>query len=392
MLSLHDRRELRGLPLLDLGLAAGLLVASLGAILTGEVDEGPRAVTIPVAVVTCLAVALRTRATLPATVVLCAATGAQELLGDRGPATLMSLLITLVICYSLAAENDEGPAAVGLTLLLLTNFFVQWHQHGSDYAFDTMVLGGIWLLGRAARSLRSRASYAEQHQQDLAALAVAQERARIARELHDVVAHALSVIAVQADAAEAAIHRDPARAVEPMRAIRDSARRALSDMRALLHVLRAEGTDSTEEHERRPTRGVGDLDELVEGMRDAGLPVRVSIRVRPDLPPGTGLAVYRIAQEALTNVLKHAGPAASVLDIEDDGRMVRIVVRNTAGSAPHHGSPGSGHGLLGVRERVLAAGGTVRAGPTPEGGFELTATLRVDGSDAPAAVDGATQP
>lgn len=371
---------MRGVPVLDLGLSSVLLVASLGSILTGEVHEGPAGVTLPVAVVSSLVLVLRTRAAIVATLVVCVAETVQTLVAGESPGTLMALVITLVLAYSLAAEHDEGLATAGLALLLATNFFQEWHGHGTDYPFITLELGGAWLLGRAARTLRARATYAEQHQRDLARLAVSEERTRIARELHDVVAHALSVIAVQADAAEAALRKDPVRAADPLRAIRGSAREALSDMRQLLHVLRLDDADADPADARRPARGLEDLHQLVAGLREAGLPVEASWETHRDLPAGTELAVYRIAQEGLTNVLKHAGPVPTSLRVEDDDRGVRVVVRNAAGDGRRGAALSSGQGLIGVRERVLAAGGRLHAGPTPDGGFELVAELCRDGS------------
>lgn len=131
----HGRREVRGIPILDLALAAVLLFTSLGAILTGEVHEGAETVTIPVAIISSLAMVLRTRATIVATFVVCAAQLFQALLGSNYPGTIMALAIMLILSYSLAAERDEGPAAAGLALLLLTSFFEEWHQGGVTTRF-----------------------------------------------------------------------------------------------------------------------------------------------------------------------------------------------------------------------------------------------------------------
>jgi signal transduction histidine kinase len=298
----------------------------------------------------------------------------QALWGSESPGTLMALVIILVIAYSLGAEAEEPVAALGLGLMLAALFTTEWLDNGSDYAFIAIELGGAWLLGRAARSWRSRATYAEQHQRDLALLAVAEERTRIARELHDVVAHGLSVIAVQSDAAEAALGRDPALAGPPLRAIRASARDALTDMRQLLHVLRTDDVG-----ERAPARGLDDLPDLVEAARLAGLPLDSEIRVESVLPAGLSLAVYRIAQEGLTNVRKHAGAVRTCLEVvADAGRVIVRVVNDPPAVAPVT-DLSTGHGLLGARERALAAGGTFRAGPTAHGGFELVAELPVEG-------------
>jgi signal transduction histidine kinase len=364
------------LPSLDVVLALVLLVSWLGAILTREVVEGSRLVTVPVAVGCCVAVAIRSRVPLPAALALAIAELVQALAGDQSPSTIMALVATLVLAYSVAAGCEEGAASLGLAAVLGSNLLQEWRDHGTDYAFVTIEIGGAWLLGRAARHWRTRATHAEQHQRDLARLAVAEERARIARELHDVVAHGLSVIAVQADAAEAALEREPERAVAPMRAIRSSARNALVDMRQLLHVLRTEH----DEDARDPAHRLSDLDELVAGMRHSGLPVEADIRVSGGVPAGLELAAFRIAQEGLTNARKHAGAVPTRLLVHADDREVRVEVRNgpPAGDAPTPDlALSTGHGLLGVRERVLAAGGAVDAGPTPDGGFALVARMPV---------------
>jgi signal transduction histidine kinase len=361
-------RIIGGVPVLDVALATVLLVASVGGLVTGEVDETPLAVTLPVAVVSSLSVLGRSRAPLLAVVLTSVATLVQAIGTGAAPGSLMSLVIVLVLAFSVGAECEEGRAAIGIGVLGTALCIGEWVDHGSDYAFIVIMLGGAWLVGRATRTLRERATFAEQHQRDLARLAVADERTRIARELHDVVAHGLSVIAVQADAAEAALAKEPSRAAEPLDAIRASAREALDDMRQLLHVLRSE-QDTTE---RSPARGLADLGPLVTGLRDAGLPLEADVRVTGPLPAGVELAVFRIAQEGLTNVVKHAGTVPTRLVVEPAGDGIQVTVRNTTGRrtiAP----PASGHGLHGARERVEAAGGDLRAGRTADGGFELLA-------------------
>ncbi len=375
-------RPLRGQSAANLVLALLLGVASTGSILTGEVVEGPVWLTLPVALACAAAVAMRTTWPIWAAATVALAGLAQALGGTESPGTLMALVATLLVVYSAGAEREEGAAAVGLALVLGSSLVQEWLDHGSDYAFITIEIAGVWLLGRAARSWRSRATYAEQHQRDLARLAVAEERTRIARDLHDVVAHSLSVIAVQADAAEAALQRDPTRAAEPLRAIRSSARDALTDMRQMLHLLRAEDTDAPAD--RAPARSVSDLTQLVDGMAEAGLQIQTEIRLPDDLPAGLGLAVYRIAQEGLTNVRRHAGPVRTRLVVVDQGHQVRVEISNEApATVPARAvdtDSSTGHGLIGARERALAVGGTLQAGTTESGGFTLVAHLPLNGS------------
>ncbi|CCH77285.1 putative Histidine kinase [Nostocoides japonicum T1-X7] len=382
-------RALGRLPVADAALAVALCVLAVGGLATGQVDETPLAVTVPIAAVSTLAMALRTRFPVPVAAVVTVLAVAQAVLTGAESNTLWALVVFLVSSYTVAAECDEGWALVGLALVLGGQFLCEWLDHGSDYPFDTLVFGGVWLFGRGTRSWRNQAAYAEQHRHDLARIAVAEERTRIARELHDVVAHSLSVIAVQADAAEAALGKDPARAAPPMRAIRDSARDALVDMRQLLHVLRTEqGADPDDDVQQlRPARGIGDLPQLVDGMRKAGLPLEADIRLSQALSSGLELAAFRIAQEGLTNVRKHAGDVPTRLAVTDDGHELKVEVRNEAPRSTTSrpvDSPSTGHGLVGVRERVQAAGGALDVGPTTAGGFVLVARLPL----RPAPVDG----
>jgi signal transduction histidine kinase len=371
-------RALGRLPATDAALAAALMVLAVGGLVSGQVHERPLAVTLPVAVVSTAAIAVRTRLPVTVACVISALAVGQAVLAGSSSQTLWSLVVFLVGTYTVAAECDEGPALVGLGAVLGSQFLCEWLDHGSDYPFDTLVFGGVWLFGRGTRSWRNQATYAERHRHDLARIAVAEERTRIARELHDVVAHSLSVIAVQADAAEAALLKEPARAAQPMRAIRDSARAALDDMRQLLHVLRTED-DAGAAGDLAPARGLDDLPQLVATMREAGLPLQADLEPVGTLSAGTELAAFRIAQEGLTNVRKHAGDVPTSLRLFRAADALRLEIHNAApvGARVDRGAPSTGHGLVGVRERVHAAGGTLRAGPTPEGGFSVVASLPI---------------
>lgn len=364
------------LPVLDVALAGVLCVLAVGGLLTGQVDEHPLTVTLPVAALSTLALAARSRLPLAVAVLVAGLAVTQALLAGSASTTLWSLVVFLVIAYTVGAECDEGPALLGLAATLGGQFLCEWLSDSSDYPFDALVFGGVWLFGRGTRAWRDRATYAQQHRHDLARIAVAEERARIARELHDVVAHSLSVIAVQADAAEAALQKEPQRAVEPMLAIRGSARDALGDMRQLLHVLRAEESESAEA--LAPPRGVEDLPRLVSTMCQSGLPLTAQLAPLGALSSGTELTVYRIVQEGLTNARKHAGDVPTSLRVTRDGGELCIEVVNSSGGdtdvIPGHST---GLGLIGVRERVAAAGGEVESGPTPDGGFRLAVRLPV---------------
>ena len=360
------------IPLADAALAVVMCVVGVGGLLSGQVDERPLAVTVPIAAVSTLSIAFRTRLPLTVAGIVSVLAVAQAVLAGDASRTLWALVVVVVSSYTVGAEREEGPSLVGFGMLLSSQFLCEWHDHGNDYPFDVIIIGGVWLFGRGTRSWRNQATYAEQHREDLARIAVAEERTRIARELHDVVAHSLSVIAVQADAAEAALLKDPDRAAAPMRAIRDSARNALDDMRQLLHVLRTDDQPA----DLAPARGLGDLSRLVATMRDAGLPLEAELPAVSALSSGTELAAFRIAQEGLTNVRKHAGDVPTRLCVGPDDAGLRVEVHNAA-PADGHAVDGlsTGHGLVGVRERVLAAGGTLDVGPTADGGFRLVAVL-----------------
>ena len=193
--------------------------------------------------------------------------------------------------------------------------------------------------------------------------AVAEERARIARELHDVVAHGVSVIAVQADAAEAALADDPERAAKPLEAIRGSAHDALAEMRRMVGVL-------GETHERGPQPGLAQLPALIER---AEVPVTLQLEGEPvAVPASLDLTAYRIVQEALTNVRKHAGGAPTTVRIAWRPDALELSVRD---HGPGPNGHGDGHGLVGMRERVRIHGGRLSTGPVGGGGFEVLAEL-----------------
>ena len=206
---------------------------------------------------------------------------------------------------------------------------------------------------------------------------MAEERSRIAREMHDVVAHSLSVMVVQAEAAEAMLDVNPERAHRPLAAVQETGREALTDLRRMLGALRAadDGAPSM-----APQPGLAGLDALAEHVREAGLPVEVRIEGEPrPLPAGIDLSAFRIVQEGLTNVLKHAGPArAEVVVLYGEDEIALRVTDDGRGSGS--GRENGGHGLVGMRERVAVYGGELTAGPrpAPERGFALAARLPLD--------------
>lgn len=242
---------------------------------------------------------------------------------------------------------------------------------------------GVWFLGLAirnrrlyVRSLEERAATAERERDHLARIAVIEERARIARELHDIVAHSLAVMIVQADGASYAMARDPARAAEAVRTIGATGRQALEEMRQLVAVLRDPGHGDTPT-EPAPT-GWGQVTEAVERARAAGLAVELMVHGSPpEAPSGIVLAVHRIVQESLTNVLKHAGPDARTrVVLTYAPERIEVAVDNDGGTRPEpERLPTGGHGLVGLRERVSLYGGEFSAGPGSDGGWRVRAML-----------------
>jgi signal transduction histidine kinase len=242
-------------------------------------------------------------------------------------------------------------------------------------AFGAMVMGGAWTTGSA---LRARRLQAERVASQRAERAVTQERMRIARELHDVVAHSMGVITVKAGVANHVLKERPDEAQDALRVIEATSRTALTEMRHLLGVLRSDDSPDL-----RPSPGLHGLPALAEQAEMAGVDVRMDVREGNPLPEGVELSIYRIVQEALTNVAKHAAPARCRVIVETGERDVRIDVTDDGpGGCVRPG----GHGLIGMRERVTMYGGKVTAGPRPGGGFGVSAWFPYDPPCEPSGV------
>ena len=243
-----------------------------------------------------------------------------------------------------------------------------------------LILGGTWGLGRWMQhrraemsGLKTRAEALERDREEATRAAVNHERARIARELHDLVAHSLAVIVLQAQAADRVLSTDVEAARCALAAIDSTGREGLGELRRMLDILVDLDQDDLE-----PRPSLDHLDLLVNRVRSAGLPVSVSVSGRPrPLPAGLDLSAYRIVQEALTNTLKHGGRT----DVEvcvaylPDALELTIADQGSGAAAPAAAVPGAGHGLIGMRERAHLFGGTVEAGPESSGGFRVHAVL-----------------
>lgn len=342
-----------------------------------DVGQQPRAIAVGLAFTHGAVLVVRRR--LPATVlaVVIVTSLAYAALGAPvfflGPASLVAV-------YTLAAVDDRrrsligvGVAEAALAVGAVTGG-VQW----DSWLLYSLLLATAWLLGaglqrwqQTAREQADRADQLAQAREELARLAVTQERVRIARELHDMVAHSMSVIAVQAATGRLVIDSDPASAREALAAIEVATRSALDEMRQLLAVLR---DDDSTAGQRDPTPGLGDLHALVARMARAGLTVEVDVAGDPgEVPAGVSLACYRIIQEGLTNVLRHAGPTHVSVTANCAGDAVDVEVRDRGTATT--GQSGVGQGTVGMRERAAMYGGTFSSGPDPGGGWVVRARL-----------------
>ncbi|MEV1007743.1 histidine kinase [Streptomyces sp. NPDC049881] len=396
--------------------AFGLLVATLLLPASAREDVW-RCSALAVAVAVALAVLGTLRRRWPEAMLLaCFAIGLVQLALDVEP--LPGDVVFLVVAFTIASRPHRTYSRLALAGCLVAPTLAQlrWPDDGDqDSSLAAEIFGtGLltitfclaWVLGDSLRTRRAyyselerRAERLERERETQARMAVTAERARIARELHDVVAHNVSVMVVQADGAAYVLDSSPELTRSALHTISGTGRQALTEMRRLLGVLRSEdGGAATDAGDYVPQPGIEQLADLVDQARTAGLPVDYRVEGTPRaLPSGVGLTAYRIVQEALTNSRKHGGPdvgatvrlrygrdALTVL-ADDDGRGAQAVLYE------ERGDDGLGHGLIGMRERVGMVGGVLVAGPRPGGGFRISATLPLAGAadDAPAARCGA---
>ncbi|MFF0086103.1 sensor histidine kinase [Streptomyces canus] len=370
----------------------GISLASETARGESQGTESPLAI-VPIVLLLCLVVALRRR--MPERMLLLAVgLGVVQLALDVE--TTSADFAFLVIVYTVAATGARWASRLALTIGLCAAPVAQlrWPNENSGVfgnvaimIFQTVPFALAWVLGDSIRTRRAyfaqleeRNARLEKEREAQAKVAVAAERARIARELHDVVAHNVSVMVVQADGAAYVLDAAPDQAKKALETISSTGRQALAEMRRLLGVLRT--GEHQEGGEYVPQPDVEQIEDLVEQCRGSGLPVDFKIEGTPrQLPSGVELTAYRIVQEALTNTRKHGGPNAGAsvrLVYFDDG--LGLLVEDDGKGAPHElyeegGADGAGHGLIGMRERVGMVGGTLDAGPRPGGGFRISALL-----------------
>ncbi|MBQ1088252.1 sensor histidine kinase [Streptomyces sp. B93] len=295
--------------------------------------------------------------------------------------------LVIITLYSVGRYADDarwGPPGIAAAAAALVGEGVFHATPWGDVGFGVVVMAVAWYLGRRLRLRAERADRLRREQAAEARRIVTEERTHIARELHDVVAHRVSMMTVQAGAARMVAAEDPRGALEAMAAVEEAGRQALDELRHLLGVLRPDA----ERDGLGPQPGLADLPRLVAQVREAGLEVTVTGAVREPLPARVDLSAYRIVQEALTNVLKHSGPGTRTeVRLSGEGDAFTIEVLDDGGgdaeravADAHEGLPG--HGIVGMRERALLLGGTLEARPRPGGGFRLAARLPAKGESA----------
>jgi signal transduction histidine kinase len=345
---------------------------------------------LPVTLLLVVPVAFRRKDPVKAFIVAVAGGAIQIISGQTGP--VPADFAVVVLLYTLAAYRPRRESVAGLIICLAGSAVAIWVWDSPAASVSSVehlvspaafMLGGTslaaWVLGDSMRyrrayyaALEERATRLEAERDAQAKIAAAAERARIARELHDVVAHNVSVMVVQADGASYALRSEPERARQALAAISSTGRQALTEMRRLLGVLRSGDSGA----DLAPQPGLDQLRELLDQARAAGLSVSLSLEGAPrQLSEGAELAAYRVVQESLTNTRKHGGglaAAAVTLRYEPDGLVVQV----TDDGKGESGQPdGAGHGLIGMRERIEMYGGSIEAGPLAAGGYQVTARL-----------------
>src|SRR5215213_4489755 len=371
------------LALVAAGVATALLLSVVSVPVGSGVPVGMLALGYGLVLLHTLPLAARRR--FPgAVLVLCVATGLAFAALFMPPFFLGPAI--LVALYSVAAYGRRWVSLAGLAVAELGLAAVQLTPGRLERSAFLLFMGIIavaWMLGHFvgdrqvyAAQLEERTAELEQAREELARRAVVEERLRLARELHDVVAHAMSVIAVQSGVGAHVAASRPQEVGKALAAIEATSRAALEELRRLLGVLRQ---DSEPQASLTPVPGLADLDSLLAEVAKVGLAVRLRVEGTPSpLPPGVDLSAYRIVQEALTNVVKHAGPARAQVTIGYGDREVTVeIVDNGRGMAAptDNGRAELGHGLIGMRERVQMFDGELQAGPRPGGGFRVAARL-----------------
>jgi signal transduction histidine kinase len=376
----HGRRSFA----FDVALALIATAAELGQVIGAA--GTPRPLAIVLAVLAGGALVLRRRAPLAVLATTLAAGVAIVALGDEpsGLSMLIALYSTAALCERRVSLAALAPTLVVVVVLSVATAGVEGRDTSAlgGAIIAAVLTAGIWGLGayaqtrrRYLRELQERAASAEREREQLARIAVHQERASIARELHDIVAHSVSVMLLGVRGARDVLRSSPDVADETLARVELSGEQSLTELRRILALLR-EPEQTAESH---PQPSLAELNELVAGYRAAGLAVRLEVIGEPTpLPTGVELSVYRIVQEALTNTVKHSKPTDVTVTLAYQGASLELEVVDDGKSTPP-GATASGQGLIGMRERVALLGGELEAGPREGGGFRVAARLPVAG-------------
>jgi signal transduction histidine kinase len=369
-------------PMADAVLAACVALAGqLEVWLLAEVDA---AVAAPLVLLSAVALAWRRRAPLAAVTVVMGVETATALAGVPIDSLVVVIPVIALAIYSVAAHATAARALIGLGVALAGIWIVTFDADGpgvDNLMFGLVVAGGPWLAGWHVRrrthqavELALSAQELERTQAEREEAAVARERTRIARELHDIIAHSVSVMTIQAGAVEEVLDTDPAKARAAAGSIRETGRQALVDLRRLLGLLREQDPTAAR---LSPQPGLDDLEALLDQVRGAGVDVRLDVEGVPrTLPSAVDLSAFRLVQEALTNTLKHARASTAVVEVRytPDALHIEVVDDGVA-----RNGTGKGHGLIGMQERIALYGGQLEYGSRPTGGFRVHALLPVQG-------------
>ncbi|MET0837815.1 MAG: histidine kinase [Marmoricola sp.] len=364
---------------IGVGLCAMGFVEVLGARIGEDVVLGPTWLNLVTVMLTTLPLCVRRRWPLAVAIVVSGAIAGRALVAE--PLEIYPpALAGLVATYSVAAYAPFRQAVVGYVVALAGIAVAAATGTGGPASPDVLpsaiLLLTVWAIGlvvaRRSSEVRGIAEQAEaldRRREEETRRAVEAERARIARDLHDSVAHSLAMIAIQAGGAVSVLERDPQRAAQSLRSIETTARNGLSEMRHLLHLV---GED--DEQPRGPQPGLEQIADLVAGAESAGLEVRLSTTgVETTVAPGVGLTAYRIVQEALTNAAKHSTGGRTTIALGWEPSSLTVDV--TSHGTPTAGAPGGGRGIVGMRERAQVVGGRLEAGTDPSGAFRVHAVL-----------------
>jgi signal transduction histidine kinase len=335
----------------------------------------------PAAALTIGSLLLRRRFPFGAPAAAFAAVAAVSLVeANFAPGSFVIFLTVIVSALLLGMVPERRLALAGIPVYVAA-LTVAIREHPTDgleaFVFVALILTCAWAAGFALRSKLAEADARRLRAEEAARDAVAEERARITRELHDVLAHSVSVMTVQASAVRRLLNPEQEREREALLTVEETGRQALAEMRRLLGIMRTDAEPAA----RAPQPGIDTLPQLLEQVRRSGLPVELTVEGTPvHLPAGVDLSAYRIVQEALTSALEHGAPGHAWVAVRYGGEDLEIEVANDGSS--ESGGDGAGHGLVGMRERVALCGGELTSGPRPGGGYRIAARLPVAGGAA----------